>query len=140
RRFWGLFFTNYARAADPGNSMEQNMQPRPIRDAADYGKQYRESVEDNAAFWAKVVQRIDWMRPFTEVKDVSWNADDLHIKWFHDGTLNACANCVDRHLPERKDDIAIIWEGDDPGEDARITYGELYERVCRFANVLKKLG
>ncbi|HEX7030872.1 MAG TPA: acetate--CoA ligase [Gammaproteobacteria bacterium] len=108
--------------------------------AVDYDAACRESVEDNAAFWAKVAQRVDWMRPFTEVKDVSWDAKDLHIRWFHDGTLNACANCVDRHLPERKDDVAIIWEGDDPAQDARITFGELYERVSRFANVLKKLG
>ncbi|HEX6928316.1 MAG TPA: acetate--CoA ligase, partial [Gammaproteobacteria bacterium] len=108
-------------------------------DAAGYAAQYRESVEDDAAFWARIGRRLDWMRPFTEVKDVSWNADDLHIRWFHDGTLNVSVNCVDRHLPERRDDVAILWEGDDPSRDARITYGELYERVCRFANVLKSL-
>ncbi|HEX7048198.1 MAG TPA: acetate--CoA ligase [Gammaproteobacteria bacterium] len=117
-----------------------NSDAKSAMTTADYDAAYRESVEDNAAFWAKVAKRLDWMRPFTEVKDVSWEASHLHIKWFHDGTLNACANCVDRHLPQRKNDVAILWEGDDPLQDAHITYGELYERVCRFANVLKKLG
>src|SRR5690606_1521859 len=109
-------------------------------DAQGYSAAYRRSIEANEAFWAEVAQRIDWMRPFTQVKDVSWDAKDLHIRWYHDGTLNVSANCIDRHLPARKDDVAIIWEGDDPARDARITYGELYERVCRFADVLKKLG
>lgn len=109
-------------------------------DKAGYEQAYAASIEGNAAFWSRVGKRLDWMRPYTEVKDVSWSADDLHIKWFHDGTLNVCENCVDRHLPERRDQVAIIWEGDDPANDARLTYGELYERVCRFANVLKELG
>lgn len=109
-------------------------------DAGKYATDYREAVGNNAVFWGKIGKRLDWMRPYTEVKDVSWNADNLHIKWFHDGTLNVCENCVDRHLPARRDQVAIIWEGDDPSRDARITYGELYERVCRFANVLKELG
>ena len=113
---------------------------RALLNAARYAAQYRESVDDNAGFWARIGERLDWMRPYTEVKDVSWDAKDLHIKWYHDGTLNACANCVDRHLPARKDDVAILWEGDDPSRDARITYGELHERVCRFANVLKQIG
>ena len=110
-------------------------------DAARYEKMYTHSVEDNEAFWASEArERLEWIHPFTEVKDVSYTKDDLHIKWFADGRLNVCTNCVDRHLPEKKDDVAIIWEGDDPKRDAKITYGELYEHVCRFANVLKAQG
>ena len=85
-------------------------------------------------------QRIDWIKPFTEVKDVSFAKDDLHIRWYADGTLNACYNCVDRHLETKGDDVAIIWEGDDPSRDLQITYRELHERVSRFANALKALG
>ena len=80
------------------------------------------------------------MTPFTQVEDTSWDKDDLHIRWFADGTLNACANCIDRHLPERAHDTAIIWEGDDPAASAKITYGELHDHVCRLANGLKSLG
>jgi acetyl-CoA synthetase len=110
-------------------------------DAAEYEKLYRHSIEDNDGFWREQArQRLDWMKSFTQVKDVSYDKSDLHIKWFHDGTLNVCVNCVDRHLPEKKDDVAIIWEGDDPNRDMKITYGELYASVCRFANVLKSRG
>src|SRR5690606_28843031 len=111
-----------------------------ILDKDAYEKAWRRSMEDPEGFWAEQARRIDWIKPFTQVKDVSFDARDLHIRWFHDGELNVCANCIDRHLPKRRDDVAIIWEGDEPGVDARITYGELFERVCRFANVLKKLG
>jgi len=113
---------------------------RAILDKDAYEKAWRRSMEDPEGFWAEQARRIDWIKPFTQVKDVSFDARDLHIRWFHDGELNVCANCIDRHLPKRRDDLAIIWEGDEPGVDARITYGELFERVCRFANVLKKLG
>ena len=109
-------------------------------DADKYAAMYAESVNDNEAFWAEQAKRIDWIKPFTEVKDVSFARDDLHIRWYHDGTLNACYNCVDRHLESRGDDTAIIWEGDDPSRDLTITYRELHERVCRFANALKALG
>ena len=95
---------------------------------------------DPEGFWAEVGRRIDWIRPFTRVKDVSFDLDDLHIRWYHDGTLNVCENCVDRHLDTRADQVAILWEGDDPERDARITYRELHDRVCRFANVLKRIG
>ncbi len=105
-----------------------------------YAELYRQSVEDNEGFWAEQAQRIDWIKPFSKVKDVSYAKDDLHIRWYFDGTLNACYNCVDRHLPSKADDVAIIWEGDDPSRDLTITYGELHERVCRFANALKKIG
>jgi len=113
---------------------------RALIDKAGYEKMYARSIEDNEAFWAEQAQRIDWIKPFTEVKDVSFAKDDLHIRWFADGSLNACYNCVDRHLDTKGDDVAIIWEGDDPKNDLKITYRELHERVCKFANALKKLG
>ena len=113
---------------------------RALIDKAGYEKMYARSIEDNEAFWAEQAQRIDWIKPFTEVKDVSFAKDDLHIRWFADGSLNACYNCVDRHLDTKGDDVAIIWEGDDPTNDLKITYRELHERVCKFANVLKELG
>jgi acetyl-CoA synthetase len=113
---------------------------RAIIDQGTYEEMYRRSIEDNEEFWAEQAGRIDWIRPFTQVKDVSFAKDDLHIRWYHDGTLNACYNCVDRHLETKSDDVAIIWEGDDPSVDLSITYRELHERVCKFANALKKLG
>jgi acetyl-CoA synthetase len=105
-----------------------------------YQEMYQQSVEDNAGFWSDQARRINWIVPFSKVRDVSFNQDDLHIRWFEDGTLNACYNCVDRHLDSRADQTAIIWEGDDPTRDLHITYRELHQRVCRMANVLKELG
>ncbi len=113
---------------------------RTLVDADRYEAMYRRSIDDSEGFWSEQAGRIDWIKPFTKVKDVSWSRDDLHIRWFEDGTLNACYNCVDRHLPEKRDDVAIIWEGDEPDRDLTITYGGLHERVCRFANALKALG
>ena len=109
-------------------------------DAAAYEAMYRRSVEDPEGFWAEQAGRLDWIMPFTKVKDVSWAKDDLHIRWFEDGTLNASANCLDRHLAERGEQTAIIWEGDDPDLSEHITYRDLHERVCKFANVLKARG
>lgn len=109
-------------------------------DKAGYEKMYARSVNDNEAFWAEQAGRIDWIKPFTKVRDVSFTKDDLHIRWYEDGTLNACYNCVDRHLQSKGDDVAIIWEGDDPSVDLKITYNELHTRVCKFANALKALG
>ena len=91
-------------------------------DNAKYQEMYAASIADPEAFWAKQGQRIDWIKPYTQIKDVSYAADDLHIKWFHDGTLNVAANCLDRHLETRGDQAAIIWEGDDPSDDKTITY------------------
>ena len=105
-----------------------------------YLEQYRQSVEDPEGFWGEHGKRIDWIKPYTKVKDTTFDRSDLHIKWFYDGTLNASANCLDRHLADRGDQVAILWEGDDPAQDKRITYRELYEQVCRFANGLKSLG
>ena len=100
---------------------------------------YKRSIEDPEGFWAEHGKRIDWIKPFTKIRDVDYTGD-IRIRWFEDGTLNACANCIDRHLPEKAGDIAIIWESDDPGHDKSITYQQLYEEVCRFANVLKSRG
>ncbi|RLA32041.1 MAG: acetate--CoA ligase [Gammaproteobacteria bacterium] len=113
---------------------------RALVDAAGYEDMYKRSIEDNEGFWAEQAERIDWIKPFTKVKDVSWAKDDVHIRWYYDGTLNVCYNCVDRHLETKGDDVAIIWEGDDPTRDLTITYRELHTRVCKFANALKKLG
>ena len=113
---------------------------RAFVDKAGYEKMYKRSIEDNEGFWAEQAKRIDWIKPFTKVKDVSWAKDDVHIRWYYDGTLNVCYNCVDRHLDTKGDDVAIIWEGDDPARDLTITYRELHSRVCKFANSLKKLG
>ena len=120
--------------------VQETTRKRALLKEDDYQKMYAASVEDNEGFWAEQAMRIDWFKPFTETKDVSYAVDDVHIKWFADGTLNACYNCVDRHLPEKKDDVAIIWEGDDPNNDSKITYGELQRRVSLFANALKSIG
>ena len=108
--------------------------------APEYGTRYGESVKDPDGFWRKEAARLDWIKPFTKVSDVSWDVDDLHIKWFEDGTLNVAANCIDRHLAKRANQTAIIWEGDDPKDSKRISYRQLHEEVCRFANVLKARG
>jgi acetyl-CoA synthetase len=105
-----------------------------------YRALYEESRRDPQGFWAREARRIDWITPFTKVKHTSFDLHNVSIKWFEDGTTNVAMNCVDRHLPERADRTAIIWEGDDPSVSKRITYAELHEHVCRFANVLKKHG
>ncbi len=109
-------------------------------DNAGYLAMYAASVNNPEAFWGEQGRRIDWIRPYTKVKDVSFDAKDFRIRWYEDGTLNASVNCIDRHLATRGDQVAIIWEGDEPTEDKRITYKQLYEEVCRFANVLKARG
>ncbi len=113
---------------------------RALVDESAYDKLYAHSINDNEGFWAEQAKRVDWIKPFSKVKDVSFAKDDLHIRWYYDGTLNVCYNCVDRHLENKADDVAIIWEGDDPSRDLKITYRELHERVCKFANSLKSLG
>ena len=105
-----------------------------------YEAAYRRSLADPENFWRNEAERIDWITPFTKVKSTSFNEADFGIKWFEDGVLNVSANCLDRHLPHRADDVAIIWEGDDPSQQRRITFGELHAEVCRFANVLKTLN
>jgi len=105
-----------------------------------YLEMYNQSVDDPDGFWSEHGLRLDWMKPFTKVKNTSFEYDNVSIKWFEDGTLNVCANCVDRHLETRGDQTAIIWEGDDPNDDAHITYKELHEKVCRLSNAMKDLG
>ena len=109
-------------------------------DKKKYEEMYAASIADPEKFWAEQGKRVDWIRPYTRIKNVSYDRHHLHIRWYEDGTLNASANCLDRHLAERGDQTAIIWEGDDPAESKHITYRELYEQVCRFANGLKSLG
>ncbi len=99
---------------------------RAYVDQAGYEEMYRRSVEDNEGFWASQASRIDWIKPFSKVRDVSFAKDDLHIRWFYDGTLNVCYNCVDRHVEAKGNDVAIIWEGDDPDRDLTISYRELH--------------
>ena len=109
-------------------------------DKAGYERDYADSVRDPAAFWGRIGQRLDWIKPYTQVKDTSFDAHDLHIRWYADGELNLAANCLDRHLGKRGDKTAIIWEGDDPNESRRISYRELHAEVCKAANLLANLG
>ncbi|AZZ91305.1 acetate--CoA ligase [Hahella sp. KA22] len=109
-------------------------------DKETYLRMYQESIEDPEGFWRQHGTRIDWIKPYSQVKDVDYSQQNLHIRWFHDGTLNACYNCLDRHLPQRAQQTAIIWEGDDPADDAKITYQELYDKVCKLSNALKDMG
>ena len=104
---------------------------------AQYQDMYARSLEDAEGFWAEHGRSIDWIKPFSKVKNTHYGKDDVSIKWYEDGTLNACVNCVDRHVETRSDQVAIIWEGDEPDQDAKITYRQLHEEVCKFANVLK---
>jgi len=120
--------------------VSKNTAQSALINAAQYEALYSESISDPDAFWRTHGQRIDWMRPFTKVKNTQYGKDHVSIKWYEDGSLNACVNCVDRHLETRGDQTAIIWEGDEPDQDAHITYRQLHEAVCRLANALKARG
>ena len=109
-------------------------------ESSGYQTAYAQSLSDNEAFWAEHGKRIDWIQPYTKISDVSYNKPDVHIRWYEDGTLNASANCLDRHLATKGDQTAILWEGDDPAESKHITYAQLHDEVCRFANALKARG
>jgi acetyl-CoA synthetase len=110
-------------------------------DAAKYEEMYAASINDPEGFWSEHGKRVDWIKPFTKVKNVSYDFGNVAIKWFEDGTLNVAANCIDRHLATRGDQTAIIWEPDEPTDEAQhITYNELHENVCKMANVFKNLG
>ena len=113
---------------------------RAYVNAEQYRALYEQSVRDPDGFWREQAQRVDWIKPFTKVKETSFEEADFGISWFADGTLNLSANCLDRHLAERGDQAAILWAGDDPSESRTITYAELHAEVCRFANVLKAQG
>ncbi|MCY4035581.1 MAG: AMP-binding protein, partial [Hyphomicrobiales bacterium] len=109
-------------------------------DKEGYEALYRESIEDPDGFWRREGKRIDWIKPYEKVCNASYAPGAVDIRWYEDGILNASANCIDRHLDTRGDQVAIIWEGDDPGNDRKITYRQLYEDVCRMANALKNMG
>ncbi|HTK12959.1 MAG TPA: acetate--CoA ligase [Xanthobacteraceae bacterium] len=102
-----------------------------------YRQMYARSIKEPAAFWAEQAKRLDWEKPFTKAKNTSFAADNVSIKWFEDGVLNVAYNCIDRHLDTRADQVAIIWEGDDPKDHKKITFQELHDEVCRFANILR---
>ena len=105
-----------------------------------YEKKYKLSIKDNEGFWKKEGKRINWIKPYTKIKDVKYSKTDVRIKWYYDGTLNASANCIDRHLKDKKNKTAIIWVGDDPKDSKQISYKELHKNVCKAANALKELG
>ncbi|MFN3070338.1 acetate--CoA ligase [Serratia sp. J2] len=113
---------------------------RALINPEQYQQYYQQSVQDPAAFWGEHGKILDWIKPYTSVKNTSFDPGHISIRWFEDGTLNLAANCLDRHLAERGDQTAIIWEGDDPTQSAKVTYKQLHHDVCQFANVLKKLG
>ena len=113
---------------------------RAFADDAKYQEMYARSVNDPNGFWGAEAKRINWIKPFSKVKNTSFDPHNVSIKWFEDGTLNVAYNCIDRHLAKRGDQTAILWEGDDPKDDKKITYKELHAQVCKFANVLKARG
>jgi acetyl-CoA synthetase len=115
-------------------------QKRAFINDAKYREMYAASVADPNKFWGEQAKRVDWIKPFTKVKNTSFDPHNVSIKWFEDGTLNLSYNCVDRHLAKRGNQTAIIWEGDDPKDDKKVTYKELHAEVCKFANVLKARG
>jgi len=109
-------------------------------DAKRYAADYARSINDPDGYWGDIGRRIDWLKPFTRVRDVSFRLEDFRIRWYADGELNVSANCLDRHLARRGEQTAIVWEGDNPKDTRRVSYRELHADVCRFANVLKSLG
>ena len=105
-----------------------------------YKKKYKLSIKENEKFWAKEGKRISWIKKYTKVKDVKYSKEEVRIKWYYDGTLNASANCIDRHLKKNAKKTAIIWVGDDPADSKKISYKELHQNVCKVANGLKSIG
>ncbi len=125
---------NLVHAVPPAFQKQANLSPEKYKDM------YSQSIADPEKFWGEQGKRLDWTVPYTRIKDVSWDKSDLHVKWYGDGVLNVTTNCIDRHLATRGDKAAIIWEGDSPSESITLSYKELHHEVCRFANVMKKLG
>ena len=105
-----------------------------------YFERYQQSIENPNEFWAEAARKLDWMKPFTQVKNTNFDKDHYKVEWFADGQLNVSANCLDRHLKEHPHKPAIIWEGDHPSRHKVISFESLHDEVCRFANVLKKCG
>jgi acetyl-CoA synthetase len=131
---------------DNSSTNELIFKPRPewikngLANKAQYQKKYNESIKNNNNFWKKEGKRITWIKPYKKIKDVKYSKDEVKIKWFEDGTLNASANCIDRHLKDKKDKTAIIWVGDDPKDTQKISYKQLHQKVSKAANGLRKLG
>ena len=140
--------TNNSRASlevsdDDGNSafkVSENWSKQAYVNKAKYQKKYNLSIKDNDKFWKKEGKRISWIKPYTKIKDVKYSKEEVKIKWFYDGTLNASANCTDRHLKRNGKKTAIIWVGDDPTDHKKISYKELHKNVCKAANGLKSIG
>jgi acetyl-CoA synthetase len=122
------------------HEIQANWASRAWLNDSKYQSMYKRSVEDPDGFWAEMGRRLDWMRPYAKTKNTSFDPHNVSIRWFEDGTLNVSANCIDRHLKSRGNQVAIIWEGDDPSRDEKITYRQLHERVSKVANVLKAHG
>lgn len=120
--------------------VKENIAANALIDDAGYQKMYEQSVVNPEGFWREHGQILDWIKPYTKVKNTSYDPGHIDIKWFEDGTLNVSANCIDRHLATKGDEVAIIWEGDNPAEDKSLTYNELHKEVCKFANALKAQG
>ncbi len=113
---------------------------KAIINKSGYEKKYSDSIKNNDNFWKKEGKRIAWIKPYTKIKDYKYSKSDVHIRWFYDGTLNASANCIDRHLKKNKDKTAIIWVGDDPKVQKKISYKQLHQEVSKAANGLKEIG
>jgi len=124
----------------PKHAIPSAIAERALINPEQYQQYYQQSVQDPEAFWGEHGKIVDWIKPYTKVKNTSFDPGHISIRWFEDGTLNLSANCLDRHLADRGDQTAIIWEGDDPTQSKKVTYKQLHHDVCQFANVLKKLG
>ena len=120
--------------------MPGNFASEALVDKEKYIQMYNESIKDPVSFWEKQAKRLNWIRNFSRVKDVSYDKNNLFIKWFDDGTLNVTANCIDRHLKDKADKIALLWQGDDPDNVKKITYSSLLSEVSLMSNILLKYG
>ena len=127
-------------AKDPVFKVFPEWKKKGLVNQSSYEKMYEESVSNNEKFWEKHGKRINWIKPYSQIKDVTYSKEKVDIKWFYDGTLNVAYNCIDRHLPKKANDTAIIFEGDDPNVSKNITYQELKDEVCKLANGLKEIG
>jgi len=128
---------------DDGNivfKVPENWSKQAYVNKSQYEKKYKLSIKSNEDFWKKEGKRITWIKPYTKVKDVKYSKEEVNIKWYYDGILNASANCIDRHLEKKSNKTAIIWVGDDPSDSKKITYKELHKNVCKAANGLKSIG
>ena len=120
--------------------VSENWAKQALVNKSQYEKKYKLSIKDNENFWNKEGKRISWIKPYTKIKDVKYSKEEVNIKWYYDGTLNASANCIDRHLEKKGNKTAIIWVGDDPSDSKKITYKELHKKVCKAANGLRSIG